>query len=323
MRWVTFCPHGSGIERVGVVLGDAVSALPQGTTLLGLLGDDGERLNDAGTRARQDPDAVFDLADVRLLPPIPRPPSIRDFMTFRQHVEAMTTAWGEAFPEEFERLPAFYFSNPRALAGAHDPVPIPPGCRILDYELEVAAVVLRDGHNLSPESAESHIAGLCIFNDWSARDIQREEMRMKLGPAKGKDTTITLGPMLVTTDELASSRRNGLFDLEMVVSVNGREAGRDTLANANWSFAELLAYASRGTWISTGDILGSGTCGNGCIAEQRFRQGEDAVSWLKIGDEVAMEVEGLGRIANRIVEGPPLVPLRSEERDRRIESAHG
>jgi 2-keto-4-pentenoate hydratase/2-oxohepta-3-ene-1,7-dioic acid hydratase in catechol pathway len=310
VRWATFCLHGSGIERVGLVLGDTVNALEPGATLLGLLGDDGERLNEAAERAKHDPDGVFALPDVRLLPPIPRPPSIRDFMTFRQHVEAMTSAWGEEFPEEFERFPTFYFSNPRALAGAHDPVPIPPGCRLLDYELEVAAVVLRDGHNLTPESAESHIAGLCIFNDWSARDIQREEMRMKLGPAKGKDTTITLGPMLVTTDELAFSRRDGLFDLDMVVSVNGEEAGRDTLAHAHWSFAELLAYASRGTWISAGDVLGSGTCGNGCIAEQRIRRGPDAVRWLEVGDEVAMEVEGLGRIANRIVEGPPLLPLR-------------
>ncbi len=312
MRWATFCQHGSGIERVGLVVDDAVNALPPGPTLLGLLGDDGERLRDAGERARREPDAVFDLADVRLLPPIPRPPSIRDFMTFRQHVEAMTSASGEEFPEEFERFPAFYFSNPRALAGAHDPVPIPPGCHLLDYELEVAAIVLRDGHNLSPEAAESHIAGLCIFNDWSARDVQREEMRMKLGPSKGKDTTITLGPLLVTTDELTSSLRDGLFDLEMVVFVNGQEAGRDTLANANWSFAELLAYASRGTWISAGDILGSGTCGNGCIAEQRIRRGPDTVSWLRAGDEVAMEVEGLGRIANRVVDGPPLVPLRGD-----------
>jgi 2-keto-4-pentenoate hydratase/2-oxohepta-3-ene-1,7-dioic acid hydratase in catechol pathway len=231
-------------------------------------------------------------------------------MTFRQHVEAMTSAWGDPFPELFERLPAFYFANPRALVGAHDPVPVPPGCRAFDFELELAAVIGRDGADLTPEQAEEHIAGFCVLNDWSARDVQREEMRMLLGPAKGKDTATTLGPWLVTRDELTPYRREGRYDLAMTVAVNGREVGRDTAASAHWSFAELAAYASRGTWISAGDVLGSGTCGNGCLAEHRIRRGRDAAPWLGVGDEVAMEIERIGRISNRVVAGRPLVPLR-------------
>jgi 2-keto-4-pentenoate hydratase/2-oxohepta-3-ene-1,7-dioic acid hydratase in catechol pathway len=312
MRWATFTTGGEDAERVGIVVGDSIRALSPGATLLGLLGDDGERLAAAGDEAMRDPDTVVAVDDVRLLAPIPRPPSVRDFMTFRQHVEAMTMAWDDPFPELFERLPAFYFSNPRALAGAHDPVPVPPGCRALDFELEIAAVIGRDGFDLTPEQAEEHVVGLCVMNDWSARDVQREEMQMHLGPAKGKDTATTLGPWLVTKDELESHRRGGLYDLEMTVAVNGREVGRDSAVNAHWSFAELAAYASRGTWLSAGDVLGSGTCGDGCIAEHRIRHGRDAAPWLAVGDEVTMEIAGIGRISNRIVGGQPLAPLRPD-----------
>ena len=169
-------------------------------------------------------------------------------------------------PQWYE-APTFYFSNPHSLVGANDDVPVPPGCRVFDYELEVAAVIGLDGRDLSSEDAGTHIAGYAILNDWSARDLQFAEMQVGLGPAKGKDSAITLGPWIVTRDELEPYRRNGRLDLHMEVSVNGEPRGADTLANMAWSFEELVAYASRGAWIRTGDLLGSGTCGGGCLGE--------------------------------------------------------
>jgi 2-keto-4-pentenoate hydratase/2-oxohepta-3-ene-1,7-dioic acid hydratase in catechol pathway len=139
--------------------------------------------------------------------------------------------------------------------------------------------------------------------------VQRNEMEMRLGPAKGKDTATTLGPWLVTKDEIEPWRRQNGYDLEMVVTVNGREYGRDKWANAYWSIGEIIAYASRGTKVAAGDVLGTGTCGNGCLAELRARDAA-RFPWLAVGDEVVCEVERLGRISNRIVAGPPLIPLR-------------
>jgi 2-keto-4-pentenoate hydratase/2-oxohepta-3-ene-1,7-dioic acid hydratase in catechol pathway len=246
---------------------------------------------------------------VRLLPPIPRPPAVRDFMTFRQHIEVIRKAQGLELPKQFFEMPVFYFTNPHALVGAHDPVPMPPGCQNLDFECEIGVVIGRDGENLDPKNAADHVVGYCLFNDWSARDVQRNEMEMRLGPAKGKDTATTLGPWLVTKDELEPWRRPMGYDLQMVVSVNGREYGRDRWSNAFWSIGEIIAYASRGTRVCAGDVLGTGTCGNGCLAELRVRDAS-AYPWLAVGDEIVYEVEQLGRIANRIVAGPPLIPLR-------------
>jgi 2-keto-4-pentenoate hydratase/2-oxohepta-3-ene-1,7-dioic acid hydratase in catechol pathway len=309
MRWATFQLPGADTERIGLVRGDTIHAMAPGTKLIDLLGDDGERLARAGERVTTDPASVIAVDQVRLLPPIPRPPAVRDFMTFQQHIEVIRKARGLEVPRQFFEFPVFYFTNPRALVGAHDPVPVPPGCQWLDFECEIAAVISREGKNLNPEAAWDHIAGFCLFNDWSARDVQFYEMEMQLGPAKGKDTATTLGPWLVTKDEIASYRKGTGYDLTMVVSVNGKEYGRDQWCNAYWSFGEIIAYASRGTWVSTGDVLGSGTCGRGCLAELRTYDAA-AYPWLKIGDEVVYEVERLGRIANRVVAGPPLIPLR-------------
>jgi 2-keto-4-pentenoate hydratase/2-oxohepta-3-ene-1,7-dioic acid hydratase in catechol pathway len=310
MRWATFQLPQSDAERIGVVRDDQIHALAPGQKLIDLLGDDGERLGRAGERAVADPAAVVGVDQVRLLPPIPRPPAVRDFMTFRQHVEVLSNRRGNELPRQFLEIPVFYFTNPRALIGAHDPVPMPPGCEWLDFECEIGAIVGREGHNLTPERAWDHVVGYCLFNDWSARDVQFNEMEMRLGPAKGKDTATTLGPWLVTKDEIAAHRKGTGYDLTMTVAVNGREYGRDQWSNAYWSFAEMIAYASRGTWVSTGDVFGSGTCGYGCLAELRVYD-EKKYPWLKPGDEVVYEVESLGRIANRVVPGAPLIPLRA------------
>lgn len=253
------------------------------------------------------------LAGVRLLPPVDAP-TVRDFVTFEEHVEGMT---GGVVPPEWYETPTFYFTNPHALVGAHDDVAVPPGCALLDFELEVAAVIGRAGRDLSPERAREHIAGYTILNDWSARDLQRREMKVSLGPCKGKDFASTLGPVLVTADELEPYRdADGFLRLRMTVAVNDVEVGHDLLSNMGWPFEDLVAYASRGTWVRPGDVLGSGTCGNGgCLAELWGRRGTQDPPPLRPGDVVTMTVEGIGTIANRIVPGSP-APAIGPARDR-------
>jgi fumarylacetoacetate (FAA) hydrolase len=202
-------------------------------------------------------------------------------------------------PDWYE-LPVFYFSNPYATVGPAAAVGAPPGSKELDYELEVAAVIGRGGRDLTAEQAEAHIAGYCLMNDWSARDLQRREMKLSLGPAKGKDFATTLGPYLVTPDELEPLRAGKAFDLAMTATVNGREYSRASLADIHWSFGELIAYASRGTRVEPGDVIGSGTCGTGCILELSLVHGSDAYPWLQPGDLVELTVDRLGSLATRI-----------------------
>jgi 2-keto-4-pentenoate hydratase/2-oxohepta-3-ene-1,7-dioic acid hydratase in catechol pathway len=315
MRFVTYQSGGqtssdpAGDERVGVLQGDAVYPVHGVTRLLDLLGDDGTRLREAGDAALQDSAAVVELGAVRLRAPIPRPPSVRDFMIFESHVEGTMRNYNEKPPKVWYRQPLFYFSNPAAIFATGDDIPMPPGTRSFDFELEVAAVVGREGANLTVDEAADHIVGYTILNDWSARDLQFWEMQGKLGPAKGKDTAITLGPALVTADELAPFASGPSFDLGMQVDLNGEPFGADRLDNMGWSFAQLVAYASRGTRVMPGDVLGSGTCGSGCIAEKWGREGNDAQRALRPGDVVTMRVEHLGEISNRVVEAPPLHDL--------------
>lgn len=303
MRWAAFTANHTDEERLGLIHNGQILAHRPGVTLIDLLGDDGAKLSEAADMLSRAPHEVFEVASVHLLPPISRPPSIRDFMTFRSHVEAGFAARGLAVPSVFERQPPFYFTNPRALLGANDPVPMPKETRCLDFEFEVAAIVGKDGRDLDPSEAWQHIAGFCIFNDWSARDLQREEMEMLLGPNKSKDFASTLGPWLVTREELEPFKTGNGYDLAMVVFVNGREYGRDRWCNASWGFGQILSHASQGTWISKGDVLASGTCGSGCLSELRYRQGAAMFPWLEIGDEVTMQLDGVGHISNTIIAG--------------------
>lgn len=310
MRWATFTAGGTDEARVGLVVDDQVHALEPGVGLLDFLGDDGERLAAAGERARSDPRDVVAIDDVRLLSPVPRPPTVRDFYAFEQHVRTARARRGLDMDPDWYELPVFYFSNPYAVNGPGDDLPVPPGCGELDYELEVAAVVGRGGADLDPDTAASHIAGFCVMNDWSARDVQRREMKLSMGPVKGKDFATTLGPVLVTPDELEPYRAGQAYDLTMTASVNGKEYTRATLADVYWTFGQMLAYASRGTRIEAGDVIGSGTCGTGCILELSLVHGSEAYPWLRPGDEVELAVEHLGVLRNRVVDGPALRPLK-------------
>jgi len=292
--------------RVGVVDGDVVHLL-DGVGVTELLAADPDERNRIAGASTVD----VRLADARLLPPV-EPPSIRDFVTFEEHVEGMVMGGGgpeaEIAPEWYE-APTFYFTNPASLVGAFDDVAVPPGCETLDYELEVAAVVGRAGRDLDPSAARDHIAAYTVLNDWSARDLQNREMRVLLGPAKGKDFSTTLGPWLVTADELDAHRSGDRLDLELEVRLNDAKVGDDTLANMAWSFEEMLAYASRGADVLAGDVLGSGTCGAGCLAELWGRRGRREPPPLRPGDVVTMRVEGIGTIRNRIVAGAEPVPF--------------
>ncbi|WP_033290677.1 fumarylacetoacetate hydrolase family protein [Amycolatopsis jejuensis] len=307
MRFVTYAAEpADATDRVGVLDGDRIHALPPGTTLRGLLGDDGERLHAAGEQALRDPHEVVALAGTRLRAPIPDPPTVRDFMTFEQHVEGAIKLAGPdvGVPERWYAAPAFYFTNPYAVLGPHDDVPVPPGSTLFDLELEVAAVIGLGGRDVSGADAERHIAGYCLLNDWSARDLQFAEMEVRLGPAKGKDTSLTLGPMLVTPDELAPYRSGTAFDLEMTAAINDEVIGTDRWNSMHFSYADMIEYASRGTEIRPGDILGSGTSGGGCLAELWGRKGLDAHPPLRPGDTVTISVEQLGSVTSRIVEYP-------------------
>lgn len=312
MRFITYARRSDpdGPTRAGIVDDGVVHAVPGARSVLDLLVAD-EPLTAIGGRALEAPDEVVDLADQRLLAPIPRPPSIRDFMTFEEHVIGSFKNLGPdaGVPEVWYQQPIFYFTNPAATLGPHDDVPVPPGSAMFDFELEVAAVVGREGSNLTVEEAQEHIAGYTIMNDWSARDVQLVEMAGHLGPAKGKDTASTLGPWLVTPDELAPHVSGPSFALTMEVLVNGEHFGADRLDTMAWSFAQMVAHASRGTRVVPGDVLGSGTCRNGCIAELRGRHGADSHRMLEVGDTVTLRVEGLGEQTSRVVEGVPVHDL--------------
>lgn len=180
------------------------------------------------------------------------------------------------------RRTVFYFGNPASLIGHEEPVPIPPGCAMLDFEVEVAAVVGRSCANATVAEASRSIIGFTLMNDWSARDLQRREMRVGLGPAKGKDFATSLGPWLVTKDELESRRAGCAYDIPLTAHVNGAPYTLANLADIYWSFEEMVSFASRGTIIQPGDIIGSGTCGTGCIFELAQTGGSDAYPWLQM-----------------------------------------
>jgi fumarylacetoacetate (FAA) hydrolase len=223
-------------------------------------------------------DGELALEEVRLHAPIPTPPSVRDFFAFEQHVVTTRANRGATVPVEWYEIPAFYFSNPAAIFGPDDAIPHPQSSEQLDYELEVAAVIGADGR----------IGGFTVMNDWSARDLQLQEVRVGLGPAKGKDFATSLGPVVVTPDEFDGSAA------EMVARVNGEERSRGNLRDLHYSWETMVDRASLNTELRAGDIIGSGTVGTGCILEHGDGR------WLQVGDVVELEVEGIGVLRNTV-----------------------
>lgn len=227
--------------------------------------------------------------------------SFRDFYAFEQHVRNARKKRGLDMVPEWYEAPVFYFSNVAGIVGAGAEIRKPPETNELDYELEVGVLIGREGGNIPVENADEYIAGFTIINDWSARDIQRREMKVGLGPAKGKDFATSVGSWLVSSDELADCilpdrSRGNRYDLTMTAHVNGVEYSRGNLRDMHWTFAELVAEASRNTILRVGDLIGSGTVGTGCITE--FPEG--TYPWLKPGDVVRLEVERLGVLGNRV-----------------------
>jgi 2-keto-4-pentenoate hydratase/2-oxohepta-3-ene-1,7-dioic acid hydratase in catechol pathway len=275
-----------------VVEGDTAYPLPMPLGPLIELGLD--RALEIGAEAKQGRGFAYDEADL-LLPY--RPPSVRDFVTFESHVEGVRRSVDNAsgVPEAWYDAPTFYFTNPHALYGPGAAIPRPVTCRALDFELEVGVVLGSGGSSLSLAGAEDAIFGYTIVNDWSARDLQSREMQVGLGPAKGKDFATSIGPWIVTADELPS------LDLSCSVSVNGVHIGGDRLSNMHWTFAEMIAYASRDSVVLAGDLLASGTTGGGgCLAELWGRSGSQVPPPLEPGDVVRMEVEGIGTLTGSV-----------------------
>ena len=310
MFWTTYVSPTDGQEHPALLSDGSLHGLRTADRLIDLLGDDGEKLARAGERALADPLDVVAEGEAQLLAPVPVPPSVRDFYAFETHVRTYREANGKEMDPDWYELPVFYFQNPAAIRSARDDVPMPPGSVKYDFELEFAAVIGRAGANLAPDEAEQHIAGYLLFCDWSARDLQAREVRHSLGPVKAKDTATSLGPWLVTPDELASRRSGNSFDLEMSASVNGRPYSKGNADDLYWSFGQMISYASRGTRVQTGDVIASGTVGTGCILELSTVHSEDEYPWLKPGDEVRLEADLLGTITASITPPPPLHPLK-------------
>ena len=231
--------------------------------------------------------------------PLPPVASIRDFYAFEQHVKTCRRQRGLDMIPQWYEVPVFYFSNATGVIGHDDPVAAPQGSQALDYELELACVIGRECRDLpADDRALEYVAGFTIMNDWSARDLQRIEMAVGLGPSKGKDFATSLGPELVTFDELRDKCRDGRLHLEMSAKVNGRELSRGNAGTIHWTWPQMLAHASRDVKLRPGDVLGSGTVGTGCILELTP---EAAGGWLKPGDVVELTIERLGTLRNRVV----------------------
>ena len=237
------------------------------------------------------------LADVRLRSPILQPPTVRDFMIYEEHATGQGTRQRE---EAWYRMPIFYFSNPLCIYGPDDHIPFPSAAERLDYELEIACVIGREGSNVPEADAMAYIAGFCIFNDWSCRDIQTDESAVGLGPAKGKDSASSLGPWLVTTDEMAPYLRDGRLHVKCNVKVNGDFWLKDADGGASYhTWGSLVERASRDSRIAPGDVFGSGTVGGGSIGES-IRKGYENSRFLQPGDVVEHEVEGIGVLRGTI-----------------------
>ena len=335
MKLLTY-DHGSG-PRCGVLQDDAVvdvaaligatQPLPDVRALLETGHDAIARVGDALAGGAAAPKVA--LADVRLRAPILQPPTVRDCIVYEEHATSQGT---RAIDPVWYRMPVFYFSNPLVIYGPDEAVPYPAASEQLDYELEIGCIIGKSGRNVPASAAMEYIAGFCIFNDWSARDLQFDEMTFGLGPAKGKDSASSIGPWVVTTDELLPQIKDGRLDLKCRVRVNGDDWLRDgETVDAYYGWGEIIERAAKDSRIAPGDVIGSGTVGGGSVREA-IRKGYEAARWLEPGDRVELEVSGIGTLGNTLgpkegvdpayrylPKGPTATPERGSARDYRYQ----
>jgi 2-keto-4-pentenoate hydratase/2-oxohepta-3-ene-1,7-dioic acid hydratase in catechol pathway len=302
MKFVTFY-HSDNQLRAGVLIDDQVIDLN--------LASDGELPNSMAEFLKNQSEYMpilerllginnvptLSIENVQLAAPLPNPTSFRDFVAFETHVKNATKRSGDTVAPEWYEMPIFYFSNPNAMKGTGEEVKRPSKCIRLDYELELACVIGKEGKNIKASEAEEYIFGYTILNDWSARDIQMKEMKVLLGPAKGKDFATSIGPWIVTKDELEPYRVGDRFDIEMTAKVNGEVLSKGNLKDIYYTFGEMIERASEEVTLYPGDIIGSGTVGFGCLMEL----GEEVHRWLEPGDVVELTITGLGSLTNTII----------------------
>ncbi len=325
MKLVSF-KNKSGQERTGLFVNEQTIDLAEAAKIISLsLPAEMNKFLEGGRKfmdmARKVEQAFFEgkldknagVKEAALLAPIPHPPSCRDGYAFRQHVATARRNRGAEMIAEFDQYPVFYFTNHNAIFGEGDIVVESDQLKQLDFELEAAIVIGKRGKNISSGEADEYIAGYTIMNDFSARVLQMEEMKLNLGPAKGKDFATAIGPWLVTPDELKQYQTETEFgnkhNLRMTAAHNGKQISQGNLGDMNWTFAELIERASYGVELYPGDIIGSGTVGTGCYLElngtktleAKQRGGTYTPVWLQAGDTIELAITGLGKLTNTIV----------------------
>lgn len=325
MKLVTYLSNST--ERTGVIVGDRImdlerahaasnglalqcSALPPEMNAFlrlgeGALADVRSLISWFADTDTTTQNSVSVLAEgTTLCAPVPHPTSMRDGYAFRQHVEAARRNRGVEMIPEFDEIPIFYFTNHQAVFGPGEIQVQELHCDKLDFELECAIVIGKQGRNIKASEADSYIAGLMVMNDWSARTLQMKEMMLNLGPAKGKDFATSIGPWLVTLDELAdvtTSTPNGnQYNLAMSTHVNGTRVSTGNVKDMSWTFAQIIERASYGVTLYPGDVIGSGTCGTGCFLELNGSKVFDPAWWLKPGDVVTCTIDRLGELTNKV-----------------------
>ena len=293
MKFITYSASGTP-ARPGLLTDDGILSLPF-DSMMDLIKAGSKGLDAVRNTPHEN---LLPLHEARLHSPIPRPPTLRDFYAFEQHVRTANQNRGREVPENWYKFPVFYFTNPNSIFGPDEEIPYPPYTQALDFELEIAAIIGKPGVDIQPDDAHKYIFGYTIFNDWSARDVQREEMRVHLGPAKGKDFASSLGPVIATADELGpeTDGKPGVREAAMIARINGEERSRGNFSNLYWSFGQIIARASESVMLYPGDVIGSGTVGTGCLLELTKAQGP----WLQSGDIIELEIEGIGVLRNTV-----------------------
>ena len=324
MKFVSY--EHNKTDRVGLLIKNKIYDLENCSSKLGkqlpstmgefLIGED-ENMNIARTLETEIKNGgefeSIELNDVKLLAPVPHPTSCRDGYAFRQHVATARRNRGVDMIPEFDQFPIFYLANHNAIFGGGDIFLEKDHFEKLDFELEAAVVIGKRGKNISAKEADKYIAGYMVMNDLSARRLQMEEMKLNLGPAKGKDFATTIGPWLVTPDELEKFKietdSENKYNLRMTAFHNGKQVSDGNMKDMNWSFAEIIERASYGVELIPGDVIGSGTVGTGCYLElngtwaieAKEKNEEFTPIWIQTGDTMELEIEGLGRLKNRLI----------------------